>query len=176
LGRLFARSLAAWLDERFGLNDRLVVWASALRRSVETAEALSRPFRSRMDLHEIDAGSCDGLTYEQIAERYPEEFAARKKDKLRYRYPKGESYEDVIRRLIRPVIELERVPDPILILSHQAVLRVLYAYLCGSPRQEIPYLPIPLHTVIELVPRGAGYAERRIPLAPQVSRTHASSS
>jgi broad specificity phosphatase PhoE/predicted kinase len=176
LGRLFARSLAAWLDERFGLNDRLVIWTSALKRSVETAEPLSRPFRSRTELHEIDAGSCDGLTYEQIAERYPQEFAARKNDKLRYRYPKGESYEDVIRRLIRPVIELERVADPILILSHQAVLRVLYAYLCGSSREEIPYLSIPLHTVIELVPRGAGYVERRIPLAPKIQRTHASSS
>lgn len=30
-------------------------------------------------------GICDGLTYAQIAERYPAEYEARKKDKLRYR-------------------------------------------------------------------------------------------
>jgi 6-phosphofructo-2-kinase / fructose-2,6-biphosphatase 3 len=36
-------------------------------------------------LDEINAGACDGMTYEEIAERMPEEFQARKKDKLRYR-------------------------------------------------------------------------------------------
>ncbi len=36
-------------------------------------------------LDEIDAGACDGMTYEQIAKEMPEEYAARKKDKLRYR-------------------------------------------------------------------------------------------
>lgn len=36
-------------------------------------------------LDEINAGICDGMTYEDIAQRYPEEYAARKKDKLRYR-------------------------------------------------------------------------------------------
>jgi hypothetical protein len=36
-------------------------------------------------LDEIDAGICDGMTYEQIAEKYPQEYEARKKDKLRYR-------------------------------------------------------------------------------------------
>jgi hypothetical protein len=30
------------------------------------------------------------------AKKMPEEFAARAADKLRYRYPQGESYEDVI--------------------------------------------------------------------------------
>ena len=37
----------------------------------------------------------DGMTYEEIAENFPTEFAERDQDKLRYRYPKGESYLDV---------------------------------------------------------------------------------
>jgi broad specificity phosphatase PhoE len=40
------------------------------------------------ELDEIDAGQHDNLTYEQIAERFPVEFALRDKDKLNYRYPK----------------------------------------------------------------------------------------
>ncbi len=40
-------------------------------------------------LDEINAGICDGMTYEDIAQRYPEEYAARKKDKLRYRWARG---------------------------------------------------------------------------------------
>ena len=33
---------------------------------------------------------CDGLTYEEIQEKYPEEFALRDQDKYHYRYPMGE--------------------------------------------------------------------------------------
>ncbi len=42
--------------------------------------------RGRKALDEIAAGSCDGLTYEQIEEQYPNEFLARSQDKLRYRW------------------------------------------------------------------------------------------
>lgn len=35
-------------------------------------------------------GVCEELTYEEIQENYPEEFALRDQDKYRYRYPKGE--------------------------------------------------------------------------------------
>ena len=43
------------------------------------------------------------MTYEAIQEKYPKEFALRDQDKYHYRYPKGESYEDVVQRL-EPVI------------------------------------------------------------------------
>jgi len=33
-------------------------------------------------LDEIDAGEFDGMTYEEIAKKFPEEYAARSKDKL----------------------------------------------------------------------------------------------
>lgn len=36
-------------------------------------------------LDEIFAGSCDGMTYEEIEEQHPEEFELRKADKLAYR-------------------------------------------------------------------------------------------
>lgn len=36
-------------------------------------------------LDEIQAGMFDGWTYEMIAEKHSEEYAARKRDKLRYR-------------------------------------------------------------------------------------------
>lgn len=34
-------------------------------------------------------GTCDGMTYEEIEQKYPEEFALRQVDKLAYRYPRG---------------------------------------------------------------------------------------
>ena len=67
-----------------------------------------------------------GLTYEEIEARYPDEYAARQAAKLTYRYPYGgESYVDVLSRLQPMILELERVREPVLIIAHQAVLRVL---------------------------------------------------
>ena len=37
-------------------------------------------------LREIDAGLMDSLTYEYVAAEMPDEYEARKKDKLRYRW------------------------------------------------------------------------------------------
>lgn len=35
-------------------------------------------------------GVCEEMTYEEIQDHYPLEFALRDQDKYRYRYPKGE--------------------------------------------------------------------------------------
>ncbi len=47
------------------------------------------------------------MSYEEIQEKYPTEFALRDQDKYHYRYPKGESYEDVVQRL-EPVIMVHK--------------------------------------------------------------------
>jgi 6-phosphofructo-2-kinase/fructose-2,6-biphosphatase len=39
------------------------------------------------------------MTYDQIAETMPDEYAARAANKLKYKYPQGESYTDVMQRL-----------------------------------------------------------------------------
>ena len=62
------------------------------------------------------------------------------------------------------VAELERRREPVLVIAHQAVLRVLYAYFMNRRPEECPFLEIPLHTVIELRPRPYGCDEQRIPL------------
>lgn len=107
-------------------------------------------------------GVCDGLSYEQVKIRFPEEYQARSQDKLRYRYPRGESYLDVISRLEPVLYELERQQDPIIIVGHQAAIRCLYAYFLDLPADEIPYLSIPLHTVIKLEAKAYGCKEKRM--------------
>lgn len=72
-------------------------------------------------------GICEEMTYEEIKESYPEDFAARDQNKFAYRYPRGESYEDLVARLEPVIMELER-QENVLVVSHQAVLRCLLAY------------------------------------------------
>ncbi len=73
-------------------------------------------------LNEIDVGICDGLTYKEIRDDYPQDFVARDCDKFAYRYPMGESYQDVVARLEPVIMELER-KTTVLVVAHQSVLR-----------------------------------------------------
>src|SRR5688500_12886495 len=98
-GKRFAGELAAHV-RALGIDRRDVrVWTSTLRRTRETAAPLGLRTEEWRALDEIDAGDCDGMTYEEIRMRMPEEHAARREAKLTYRYPRGESYLDVVRRL-----------------------------------------------------------------------------
>jgi broad specificity phosphatase PhoE len=164
-GQRYAHVLADFLDTRFRDPDSIVIWTSSLRRAMQTANPLGRrsiPWRA---LDEINAGICDGMTYEQIKQDMPSEYEARSHDKFRYRYPRGESYEDVIARLDTVIIELERTRKPVLVIAHQAVLRALYAYFHSIPPDQCTRLPIPLHRVLELRPHAYGCQEVRLSLA-----------
>jgi broad specificity phosphatase PhoE len=148
---------------------RFTVFASTLRRTIQTAGYLDRYVRSLHALDEIHAGVCEGMTYREIEEKMPEEYAARSLDKLVYRYPRGESYLDLIDRLDPVVLMLERWNAPVLVIAHQAVLRVLYAYLVGTPIRRIPHLDVPMHTVIKLTPAIHKFEETRVSLAEEAA-------
>ncbi|HEY3821507.1 MAG TPA: 6-phosphofructo-2-kinase/fructose-2,6-bisphosphatase [Polyangiaceae bacterium] len=163
-GRAYAHALSSVVRESIGAD--VVVWTSTMRRTLETAEIMGLPYRAWRALDEIDAGTCDGFTYAEIAETSPHEYEARQMDKFRYRYPRGESYQDVIQRLEPVIFELERERAPVLVIGHQAVLRALYAYMMDRPPLECPFVSIPLHTILELEPTAYGCEERRIELPP----------
>jgi broad specificity phosphatase PhoE len=169
----FGQQYAAALDDYMQYNEtgsgrrqgesELVVWCSTMRCARETADRIKKAaYVEWRALREIEAGVCDGLTYEQIKVKFPTEYRAREQDKLRYRYPRGESYFDVITRLEPIIFELERNEKPLLIVAHQAVLRCLYAYFLDIPMEELPYLAIPLHTLIKLEPMAYGCKEKRV--------------
>lgn len=146
-GQKYAVNLAEYF-KNLKLND-LCVWTSTLTRTMQTAKHFIAPKMSFSQLNEIDSGEHDGMTYEEIAEKYPEDFAARDRDKLRYRYPSGESYVDVCERL-RDLLILMNQSDNLLVISHQAVIRCIVAYLKKLPIEMLPYDKIPLHTVLKV--------------------------
>ncbi len=114
------------------------------------------------NLDEIYAGAFDGYTYDEIKQAAPDEFKARAKNKLCYRYPRGESYLDVIDRLSVVIQEIERTQDPVLIVGHQGVLRIIYAYFMDLPREQALSVDIPLNTVIKLTPATYDCKEERV--------------
>eukprot|EP00697_Spironema_sp_BW2_P017716 gnl/Spiro4/9494_TR5029_c0_g1_i1.p1 gnl/Spiro4/9494_TR5029_c0_g1~~gnl/Spiro4/9494_TR5029_c0_g1_i1.p1 ORF type:complete len:371 (-),score=35.89 gnl/Spiro4/9494_TR5029_c0_g1_i1:156-1268(-) len=180
-GENFALKLAEFVEQRInapkpdGSLMKVRLWTSSLRRTIETARHIKHPhdgdwvqMRPRVwrALDELHAGQFDGWTYEEIERLHPEEARRRSADKLHYQYPRGESYLDVIRRLDPIVHELEKTQHPIMIIAHQGVLRLLYAYFRGLPRDVAPRLDIPVHTVLRLTPRAYSCGEEAWPISP----------
>ncbi|CUM67464.1 uncharacterized protein PRCAT00005160001 [Priceomyces carsonii] len=155
-GWRYAKKLPELVLKSLGEDEKhtnLTVWTSTLKRTQQTASFL--PYQRKLQwkaLDELDAGECDGMTYEEIENQFPEDFKARDDNKYEYRYRGGESYRDIVIRLEPIIMELER-QENILIITHQAVLRCLYAYFMSVPLEESPWMSIPLHTLIKLEPR-----------------------
>lgn len=52
-----------------------------MKRTIQTAEHLKYEKKQWKALDELDAGLCDGLTYGEIEQTYPQDFRARDEDK-----------------------------------------------------------------------------------------------
>ncbi|XP_066992367.2 6-phosphofructo-2-kinase/fructose-2,6-bisphosphatase [Anabrus simplex] len=150
-GRLYGLSLARHINDA-AIPD-LEVWTSQLRRTKQTAANINAPTEHLAALNELDAGVCEGLSYEEMQEKFPQEFAWRDQDKLRYRYPWGESYVDIMTRIEPVLLDLEH-ENNVLVISHQAILRCILGYFLNKQPEELPYLNVPLHTIIKLTSDG----------------------
>ena len=133
------------------------VWTSMLKRSVETAQFFPEDdfdVKQMRMLDELNAGDLEGLTYDEIKTKHPVEYMSRKHDKLRYRYPGpgGEGYLDIINRVQKVIVEVERMTDHVLLVGHRSITRVLLAYFKGLSREEISDLDVPLGVVYMLEP------------------------
>ncbi len=193
-GEEYATALAKYVHrEILGLNEdgsfkdpnhkvcaHARLFTSSLKRTQETAKHIvhskcddgwivMRP-RIWRNLDEIYAGVFDGMTYEEIKQVAPEQFAERSSNKLGYRYPRGESYLDVIERLEPIIHEIERHQDPILLVGHQGILRILYSYFMGYERDQTPHVSIPMNTVIKLTPQTYNCEEVRIEIIPPAQK------
>lgn len=139
------------------------VWTSMLKRSVETAEYFEEDedydVKNWEMLNEMHTGSFEGMTYDEIAAKYPDEYKKRSADKLSYVYPGvgGEGYLRVISRLRDMVREIERITDHVLLISHRSVCRVLIAYFMDLTRDDIADLDMPLGMLYSIEPKPYGY-------------------
>jgi len=132
-GRGQARSLAGRLSgETFE-----VIYSSDLRRCLETAEAIAAgrgiPLIPCPELRELDFGLAEGLTFEEIASRFPETARLWREASPRLRFPEGESLEDLFSRIGRFLERLGRDSfRSAVIVAHDGSLRALLCRLLGE--------------------------------------------
>ncbi|KNG50401.1 bifunctional 6-phosphofructo-2-kinase/fructose-2,6-bisphosphate 2-phosphatase [Stemphylium lycopersici] len=137
------------------------VWTSMLKRGIQTGQYFCDEdfeVKQMRMLDELNAGLMEGLTYEEIRTKYADEYLRRRRDKLAYRYPGpgGEGYLDVINRIRPVIVELERMTDHCLLITHRSVARVLLAYFQGLKREDVADLDCPLGMLYQLEPKPYG--------------------
>jgi broad specificity phosphatase PhoE len=142
-------------------EEKPTLYCSTLKRSIETGDRLT--FLNEVSvvktLDEINMGLRDEMTIDEIERDYPNEYEEMKRDPLNYRFPRGESYMDLIHRIEPMIYELERRKGPIIIIAHLGIIRCLYGYFTCSPLELIPKLNIPHNTVIKFIPEAYGFTE-----------------
>ncbi len=79
------------------------------------------------EFREIHLGVWEGMTREEIMERYPEEYTARLQDLVHRRIDGGESFRDVHERVMQKLSRIlaDMAGSTILLLAHGGVNRVI---------------------------------------------------
>lgn len=129
-GRRQARLLA----KRLAGKDLHFFYASDLSRALETAQivaaAYGQPVIPLMELREVNFGLWEGLTFQEINEKYAGLATQWRLNPGQVGIPQGEGFAEVKERACRVIMDLvARHPDKnILVVSHGGTIR---AILCG---------------------------------------------
>jgi probable phosphoglycerate mutase len=135
------RAQAARLAERLAGDPITAVYASPLSRALETAQIVAHPHGlapvERDGLREISHGRWEGLTRQEVEERFADEYATWEADPFTFAPVGGESGIAVLARalpVVRGIVSAHE-GTTVLVVSHKATLRLLLSSLLGvDPR------------------------------------------
>lgn len=145
VGRDQAPRAAAHLVAGGLCADNTVVVSSDLRRAAETAATLTTllgvPLRLDRRLREHGLGTWEGLTRDEVAARYPDQYA----DWLAGRPVVGRGGEDagqVTARALAAMAELPRMPNAVLVTHGGTASRLIEALLRLEPDHRRVFGPL----------------------------------
>jgi len=167
LGRRQMHAAREWLVTCGGMRNFVPVFTSPLVRATEAARIIGGTDVAAIaikELAEVDFGLFEGLTTEEIAERYPEEFRRWNSDRLASDlvYPEGESRAAFVARVARGTTRMLALwqhareggdaGSNALLVAHRGVIRAMVRQLTGvfEPRIDLASIHI-----LEEQPAGA---------------------
>jgi broad specificity phosphatase PhoE len=111
------------------------VYSSPLRRALETAEVVAGRHKmgvaTAAGLIDLDYGQWQGLSQQEVKEKYGELYQEWHDHPERVRMPSGESLDDVRQRALEVVSEAARYEGRVILVSHRVVNKVLICALLG---------------------------------------------
>ncbi|HEU4568745.1 MAG TPA: bifunctional RNase H/acid phosphatase [Marmoricola sp.] len=139
-GRAQMRAVGGWLQPMAREVDALV--SSPLRRTRESADILAafldRPVEIEDGLAEMEFGSWEGLTYEEVERRFPDELSAWLGD-LEYSPGGGESFRSVEKRVLagRDRLLARYAGRTVVAVTHVTPIKVMVADVLGAPLDSV---------------------------------------
>jgi probable phosphoglycerate mutase len=116
------------------------VYSSTLTRCIDTALLACPSQNPCLDsrLNEINMGTWDGKSFDEIRQSLPGEFERRGRNMNRFRPPGGESFQDVYDRVL-PFFDAvrEKQSGPILVVTHAGVIRVVLCRIMGLDPDDL---------------------------------------
>lgn len=140
------RSQARELADLLLAEPVTALYTSPLRRASETAEILAVTLgleaRALEALREIDVGAWEGLTIDEVREKYPE----RSDDDWRSGWEDGETYEELSRRVLPALVGLGSWHDGghVVGVTHAGPIRAAIAASLGLSYDDARPLVGPL--------------------------------
>ena len=108
------------------------VFSSPLSRAVQTAQAIGMPVTVLEGLREMYAGAWDGLTFDEIRQRYPDLYAARAND-LTIPLPGAENHEAGLSRFTSAMEHAaEAAPGDLAVVAHGGIIGHFLQKLTGT--------------------------------------------
>ena len=139
------KRLSAYLSgEVKGISGTLgAVYCSGLSRAVKSAEIIAEPFGLKPivveNFKERNFGVWEGMSFDEIQEKYPDAFSAWAENPLKFSPMEGESTLDVKERALKVFDEIigKHNGENIAIVAHGGVNRVILCELLGIPLENI---------------------------------------
>lgn len=118
------------------------LFTSPLSRCRHSAQVLAEALDYEPELHgqftEIDLGAWEGLTIDEVRQRYPGAYEQRGRHLGDFRPPQGESFQDVLERAWPAVREIMAAgQQQVAVVTHAGVIRVLVCHLLGMPLSHL---------------------------------------
>lgn len=129
-GRLTARNLVTYFEQK----PISAIYMSGYQRTCQTIEPVAQHLHLRPTiderLNEIDNGLFDGITEQEIQQKYPDLWNIYRKRSADFRFPEGETGAEVRNRSMDFLEQKRRqhTGETIILVSHDGLIRTL---LCG---------------------------------------------
>ncbi|MBT9129751.1 MAG: Phosphoserine phosphatase 1 [candidate division WS2 bacterium] len=128
-----------------GVTSLKTIYTSDLSRAMKSAEVILKLHSLHSlkliivsELRERNFGIWEGMTYDEIKKKYPEEFRAWAENPLKYGPMGGESTLEVRERVIKVLDEIiGGHNNDIAIVAHGGVNRIIICHLLGIPLENI---------------------------------------
>ena len=108
------------------------IYSSDLKRAYKGAkvfaDALGLKVIKLKELREVKQGIFEGLTYDEIIEKYPEEARKKFSDYVNYRVKDGESLKDAYNRAIPCIEKIMSKGENVIIVAHGGINMLILLY------------------------------------------------